>query len=148
MTHVPELARTLGLSPHPAGGWYRRIYTSPVPLPHPTGAGTRASATMIHYLLTPGEHYEWHKVESDEVWFWQRGGPLLLRTSPPGPAPGTVTEHLLTADPAPGADPCFHAVAAAGSWQRAEPATDREVLVSCVVTPGFDFADFALLRQR
>ncbi|WP_449480624.1 cupin domain-containing protein [Streptomyces avidinii] len=33
----------------------------------------------------------------------------------------------------------------AGHWQSACPAGDREVLVSCLVTPGFDFADFALL---
>ncbi|WP_435172204.1 cupin domain-containing protein [Actinacidiphila sp. bgisy145] len=147
MPHVPELARTLGLSPHPAGGWYRRIYTSPVPVRHPAGGGSRASATMIHYLLAPGGRNEWHNVASDEVWFWQHGGPLRLHTSPPGPAPTTVTEHLLTPDPPTGADPCFHLAVPAGSWQRAEPAADRDVLVSCVVTPGFDFADFALLSR-
>ncbi|BBA95769.1 hypothetical protein RVR_765 [Actinacidiphila reveromycinica] len=87
MPHVPELARALGLDPHPAGG------------------GTRASATVIHYLLAPGARYAWHHVASDEVWPWQQGGPLLLRTSPPGPAPSTVTEHLLTPDPEPGAAP-------------------------------------------
>jgi predicted cupin superfamily sugar epimerase len=29
-------------------------------------------------------------------------------------------------------------------WQSAEPAGDEPVLVSCVVSPGFDFADFTL----
>lgn len=29
-------------------------------------------------------------------------------------------------------------------WQQAEPATDRAVLVACVVSPGFVFADFSL----
>ncbi|MCC5582397.1 cupin domain-containing protein, partial [Microtetraspora sp. AC03309] len=29
-------------------------------------------------------------------------------------------------------------------WQRAKPRDDEPVLVSCVVVPGFDFADFAL----
>ena len=33
----------------------------------------------------------------------------------------------------------------AGHWQRAEPADDAEVLLACLVTPGFDFADFTLL---
>jgi hypothetical protein len=166
MTHVPELARTLGLSPHPEGGWYRRIYTSPVTVPHPSNDGTRASATLIHYLLAPGEHSRWHTVASDEVWLWNQGGPLLLQTSPPGPAPSTLTDHLLTPDPAsdPATEPpsgpalgttpvdrpgaCFHAVIPAGHWQRAEPAADREVLVTCMVTPGFDFADFTLLQKR
>jgi predicted cupin superfamily sugar epimerase len=33
----------------------------------------------------------------------------------------------------------------AGVWQAAAPATDQPVLVSCVVSPGFDFADFRLV---
>jgi predicted cupin superfamily sugar epimerase len=32
----------------------------------------------------------------------------------------------------------------AGYWQSAEPAGPEPVLVSCVVSPGFDFADFRL----
>ena len=31
----------------------------------------------------------------------------------------------------------------AGAWQAARP-VDEPVLVSCVVVPGFDFADFTL----
>jgi uncharacterized protein len=31
-----------------------------------------------------------------------------------------------------------------GRWQAARPAVGEEVLVSCVVAPGFDFADFTL----
>ncbi len=36
------------------------------------------------------------------------------------------------------------AVVPAGAWQSARPAGDTAVLVSCVVSPGFDFADFEL----
>jgi predicted cupin superfamily sugar epimerase len=32
----------------------------------------------------------------------------------------------------------------AGHWQRARPRGVEPTLVSCVVVPGFDFADFAL----
>ena len=32
----------------------------------------------------------------------------------------------------------------AGVWQAAEPAGGEPALVSCVVSPGFDFADFSL----
>jgi predicted cupin superfamily sugar epimerase len=31
-----------------------------------------------------------------------------------------------------------------GAWQAARPAGDEAVLVSCVVSPGFDFADFTM----
>jgi predicted cupin superfamily sugar epimerase len=31
-----------------------------------------------------------------------------------------------------------------GHWQRARPNGDQPCLVSCVVVPGFDFADFTM----
>ena len=34
-----------------------------------------------------------------------------------------------------------------GVWQRAEPAGGEEALVSCVVSPGFDFEDFRMLPE-
>ncbi|MFI5868062.1 cupin domain-containing protein [Streptomyces sp. NPDC051546] len=143
MTTQPETARILGLDPHPEGGWYRRIYTSPITLPHPTGTGERPSATLIHYLLGPGEQSRWHTVASDEIWLWRDGGPLVLYTSPPGPEPTTITEQHLGSHREPGSALQVHV--AAGHWQSARPVDDREVLVSCLVTPGFDFADFTLL---
>jgi len=36
------------------------------------------------------------------------------------------------------------ALVPAGTWQAAAPSTDAEVLVSCIVSPGFSFADFTL----
>jgi predicted cupin superfamily sugar epimerase len=56
------------------------------------------------------------------------------------PDPATVT---LGPDLAAGQTP-QHVVPGA-HWQSARPAGDQEVLVSCVVAPGFDFADFAVL---
>jgi uncharacterized protein len=32
----------------------------------------------------------------------------------------------------------------AGAWQAARPVGDEAVLVSCIVSPGFDFADFTM----
>jgi predicted cupin superfamily sugar epimerase len=40
-----------------------------------------------------------------------------------------------------------HVLVPPGVWQSARPAGENEVLVSCVVVPGFDFADFALLAD-
>ncbi|MFJ8229906.1 cupin domain-containing protein [Streptomyces sp. NPDC094448] len=146
MTPRPDTARLLDLRPHPEGGWYRRIYTSPVTLTLPAGRGERPSATLIHYLLAPGEESHWHTVAGDEIWLWHGGGPLTLRITPPGPAPTAPTvptEHLLGPHTAPGTT--LQALVPAGHWQSARPSEDRETLVSCLVTPGFDFADFTLL---
>lgn len=143
MNSASDTVRALDLNPHPEGGWYRRIYTSPLSVPHPTGHGRRPSATLIHYLLAPPERSQWHTVASDEIWLWRDGGPLSLSVSPPGPAPTTITEHLLGPRTSPGAE--LQVCVPAGHWQSACPAGSDEVLVSCLVTPGFDFADFTLL---
>lgn len=140
---VPPLARRLGLEPHPEGGWYRRIWAAPVVV-HPSGyPGERPTATAIHYVLGPGERSVWHRVRSDELWLWQGGGALSLWIADPGERsdgagirPEGGEEHRL------GPDDELSALVPGGSWQRAEPAGDHEVLVTCVVSPGFDFADF------
>jgi predicted cupin superfamily sugar epimerase len=103
----------------------------------------RRSATGIYFLLSPGEESVWHTVRSDEVWFWHRGGPLALVLGGGGdrPAAGeTITLGPLVED---GQVP--QALVPAGTWQAARPAGQEGVLVSCVVSPGFDFADFRTL---
>ena len=130
---VPPLARRLGLEPHPEGGWYRRIWAAPVVVHPPGYPGERPTATAIHYVLGPGERSVWHRVRSDELWLWQGGGPLSLWIAG---QPESGDEHRL------GPDDEVSALVPGGSWQRAEPAGDHEVLVTCVVSPGFDFADF------
>ncbi|SCK25163.1 hypothetical protein H181DRAFT_01932 [Streptomyces sp. WMMB 714] len=139
------LVDALGLQPHPEGGWFRETWRSGVPT-HPEGyGGERASATAIYFLLGPGEESRWHVVRSAEIWLWHAGSPLHLQLggdgAAPGDAPATVT---LGPDVASGHVP--QAVVPPDVWQRARPADrDGETLVSCVVSPGFDFADFRML---
>lgn len=53
-----------------------------------------------------------------------------------------ATTHVLGSDVSAGEEPQF--VVPPGHWQRATPRDDEPALVSCVVVPGFDFADFVL----
>jgi hypothetical protein len=144
------LVERLGLAPHPEGGWYGRIWESPVAL-NPHGyPGSRPTATAIHFLLHPGEESRWHVVRSDELWLWHRGAPLLLRLGGTGDSPGdTVDEMVLGADIAAGEAPAR--LVPGGTWQSAVPvpgsSTAEPTLVSCVVSPGFDFADFRIADQ-
>ena len=133
---VPATAARLGLEPHPEGGWFRRTWTSPVTVE--AAAGTRPAATCIHYLLEPGERSAWHVVTSDELWLWHGPGSLELQLGGDGAEPGEVTTVLL----GPGA--AAQGIVPAGTWQAARPASGEEVLVSCFVSPGFDFADWRL----
>ncbi len=134
MTDRPELIRALDLQPHPEGGWYRETWRSTVEF-NPEGYdGPRSSATAIYFLLLPGEQSAPHTVRSDEIWLWHRGGPLLLNIDGEEITLGPDVEH--------GQLP--QAVVPGGVSQSARPATDEYVLVSCIVAPGFDFADFRL----
>jgi predicted cupin superfamily sugar epimerase len=67
---------------------------------------------------------------------------LTLALGGDGPEPRPGTELRLGPDVTAGEHPQL--LVPAGVWQSARPAADREVLVSCVVVPGFDFADFTL----
>ena len=135
MTDLPSWADDLHLQPHPEGGWYVETYRHVDGVE--TAAGTRSLGTGIHFLLNPGESSAWHRVASDELWFHHRGGPLRLFLGGDGEEPADVVEHIL------GPDAAYQVLVPAGVWQAARPVGEA-VLVSCVVVPGFDFADFTL----
>jgi predicted cupin superfamily sugar epimerase len=131
---VPVRAEALHLEPHPEGGWYRRTWTSPSAVG--TSGGDRPAATLILFLLPPGEASAWHTVTSDEIWLWHGPDPVVLQLGGSAERPEAGERILLGPDRVQGHVP-------AGVWQRTLP-SDGETLVSCVVSPGFDFADFAL----
>lgn len=142
MTDRPQLAEQLDLRAHPEGGWFRETWRSAVTF-RPLGYdGERSAATAIYFLLCPGEESAWHVVRSDELWLWHAGGPLELRLGGSGAEPAETATITLGGDVADGHQP--QAVVPGGTWQRAIPAGSAPALVSCVVSPGFDFADFRL----
>lgn len=145
MARRSPLIDSLGLQPHPEGGWFRETWRSDVAL-NPEGyPGERASATAIYFLLGAGDESRWHVVRSAEIWLWHQGAPLHLQLGGEGETPDEgPTTLTLGPDVAGGQIP--QAVVPPRVWQRARP-VDREgeTLVSCVVSPGFDFADFRLL---
>lgn len=139
----PQTAEALDLVPHPEGGWYRQTWQAG-PAYRPEGyPASRAAATGIYFLLPAGRESCWHTVRSDELWLWHAGGPLTLRLGGTGDQPAGPVEVTLGPDLAAGQRP-QHLVPG-GYWQAAQPAGREEVLVSCVVAPGFDFADFRAL---
>jgi predicted cupin superfamily sugar epimerase len=134
----PPVAEALDLLPHPEGGWFRETWrTSTTVRAH---GGERSTATGIYFLLGVGEESMWHAVRSDELWLWHRGGPLELTLR--GDAPTEENTVVLGPDVENGQVP--QALVPGGVWQSARPAADQEVLVSCVVSPGFDPADFSV----
>ena len=127
------LIETLGLAPHPEGGWYRETWRAVAP------EGQRAAATAILFLLEAGQSSHWHKVDATELWLFHAGSPLRLCTAPGDEGP--VTEVRLGAAVLADEQPQLRIEP--DHWQAAE--ADRGwALVSCIVSPGFDFSGFTL----
>ena len=162
-----QMAASLGLEPHPEGGYYLETYRAAQTLQ--TARGERPASTAIIFLITAESVSRLHRLASDELWIYQGGLPLELVTIAPD---GTLQQRVLgdleeivrsrdhgvapTDDfpvglPEGSLDWLAQALVPAGSWQGARlaggphlPAQYAWALVSCVVTPGFDFADFEI----
>jgi uncharacterized protein len=145
MPKAEEWIGSLGLEPHPEGGWYRETYRSEGSWDFsgaPPFNGRRAYATSIHYLLGHGERSRLHRIHSDELWFFHAGSPLEVHQFSEREGYGCFT---LGGNPAGGE--VLHSWVPAGSWfgaRLAGPSSGGSfALVSCVVAPGFDFRDFS-----
>jgi predicted cupin superfamily sugar epimerase len=132
----------LRLEPHPEGGFYREVHRSAATVAPGDGRPQRAAITAIYYLLVAGTHSRWHRVRSDELWCFHAGDPLELFVAPDSLS--DVATTVLGPLDSPGQLVC---AVPGGHWQAARP-VGRHALVSCVVGPGFDFADFEMLRDN
>ena len=136
-----DIVASLGLQPHPEGGFFRELYRSPSRVQPLDARAERTALTTIYFLLPAGEVSRWHRVSSDEVWHFFEGDPLELFTL--DPSSGQRIRHLLGPVSSRLEPEC---VVPADTWQAAR-STGRFTLVGCVVGPGFDFADFEMLRD-
>jgi predicted cupin superfamily sugar epimerase len=139
-----HIAQDLGLRPHPEGGWFTETWRSDVSFSPEGYPGPRRAATAIYFLLHPGERSRWHVVRSDEIWLWHTGGTLALRLGGIGDQPDEIAAVEFTMGPDIPGGHRPQVVVPGGVWQSAEPLGAEPVLVSCVVSPGFDFADFRM----
>jgi predicted cupin superfamily sugar epimerase len=132
MSEADRIIETLGLIPHPEGGYYRQMFVDEVP-------GGRAHSTAIYYLLKAGEVSRAHRIDAAEVWHFYRGSPLELAIKPEG---GEITRHLLGAGLEAGERP--QVVVPPHVWQAARP-LGAYTLVGCTVAPGFLFETFEMV---
>jgi predicted cupin superfamily sugar epimerase len=157
-----QVVERLQLLPHREGGFFREVYRSQIPIETP--AGRRPLSTVILYLLTPENPSRFHRLRFDEVWLYHAGAPaemVLLEHEA-----GAVDIQVLGLDSpqvvVPGRSWMGARVLTEGQadwgggraperrWtpdRRANPDT-RWTLVSCVVSPGFDYADFEPGRKE
>ncbi|WP_137930652.1 cupin domain-containing protein [Mesorhizobium comanense] len=136
MNSSAEIIATLGLKPHPEGGWYAETFRD-------EAGGARGHSTAIYFLLERDQVSAWHRVrDAAEVWHFYAGAPLALSIwEEGGTRDNQVIEQVLGIELAAGERP--QVVVPAGWWQSAR-SLGEWTLVGCTVAPGFDFAAFEL----
>jgi uncharacterized protein len=135
--------KELQLLPHPEGGFYRETYRAdehiaPQHLPARFG-GRRSLCTAIYFLLRSQDISCLHRIKSDELWHFHAGSSLSLYTL----AAQGVNTYLLGSSPDRGES--LQVAIPANTWFGAKVnEANSYVLVSCTVSPGFDFQDFEM----
>ena len=75
-----EYIKSLGLLPHPEGGYFKEIHRSEGVVSQPNlplrYSGGRAYSTSIYYLLEGNDFSSMHRLDSDEQWFHIDGSAL------------------------------------------------------------------------
>ena len=127
-----EIIETLGLEPHPEGGWYRETWVA--------DTEPRAAGTCIYFLLEAHQTSHWHRVDSAEIWHWYAGSTMELHVH----NRGETRVSILGPDLAAGARPQL--IVPPHAWQKSVP-MDNWVLVGCTVSPGFEFERFELAPE-
>ena len=141
--NAEEVIRILGLNPHPAeGGYYRETYRSDEVMA--AGClpsrylGERSACTAIYYLITPYGPSRLHRLQTDEIFHFYMGDPVLMLQLDPNGGGKTV---LMGSDLRSGQVP--QVVVPRGHWQGMLLADGGSfALLGTTVAPGFSFDDF------
>jgi predicted cupin superfamily sugar epimerase len=141
MLDPERLIETLGLKPHPEGGFYVETFRADLQVDSHAHPAPRSASTAIYFLLRRQDFSAFHRVRSDELWHHYAGDPLELYLID---AHGALRVERLGLAFAAGERP--QALAPRDVLQAAAVAEGPHgfTLCGCTVAPGFDFADFEL----
>lgn len=135
---IEKLINDLNLTAHPEGGYYSETYRSEISLD-----GSRSIMTSIYFLLPSSHVSKFHRIKSDELWFFHLGSSLIIHSI----VDGKHIEFKLGNDFENGEYPQY-LVPGGTIFGSSVMKENSFALVSCVVAPGFDFDDFELLRYE
>ena len=136
---IQSIVAQLGLQPHPEGGFYRETYRS-----EKTLEGTeRQLITSIYFLLTGTNVSRFHRITSDECWYFHAGNPIVVHTLTPDGHTGFILGNDLKNGQLP-----FYLVPGGTIFGSCMLDDKGYALVSCAVAPGFDFSDFELFETE
>lgn len=138
----------LKLTPHPEGGYYKSSFQSREQLSdrelEVQFDGIRKLYTSIYFLLESTNVSHFHRLISDELWYFHAGSSLSIHVIHED---GNYEKLKLGLDLDKGEVP---QVLVPKNAIFGTNVTDERTfaLVGCMVSPGFDFQDFELFSQK
>ncbi|WP_027964967.1 cupin domain-containing protein [Halalkalibacillus halophilus] len=147
-TLVPEvLIDKLQLEPHPEGGFYNVTHVSEQKIKNEssqTEDQERALFTSIYFLLRSEDRSHFHRLKSDELWYYHGGSSLTVHMIG---LDGSYETKKVGMDVVNGEHP---QVLVPKGTIFGSTVDDPETfsLVGCMVAPGFDFNDFELFSEK
>ncbi|RXK17938.1 cupin domain-containing protein [Macrococcus sp. DPC7161] len=132
-----SLIRQLNLQPHPEGGYYHQTYISK------DSVGNRALFTSIYFLLESGNISHFHRIDADEMWYFQGGDSLTVHMILED---GTYQCVRVGLDVENGEVPQF-LVPKNTIFASTVEDNNQWSFVGCMVAPGFLFEKFELFTQ-
>lgn len=138
-----EWIHRLNLIRHPEGGFYHQSFIADEVI-RSESLDARQLYTSIYFLLESGDVSRFHRLKSDELWYYHTGSSLTVHTINPD---GTYRAAKLGLDIESGQRP---QVLIRGGTIFGATVDDASTysLVGCMVAPGFVFDDFELFERK
>jgi predicted cupin superfamily sugar epimerase len=131
----------LQLWPHPEGGYYKEVFRSRQKVLRFGANVPRRAFTSIYYLLEGNDFSGFHRIDSDEIWYFHKGSPLLIHVIDEQGAHTAI--ELSDTD-----NGNLSVTISAGLWFAVEiPSASGYALASCAVAPGFEFSEFEMAEK-
>lgn len=136
----------LNMISHQEGGYYKENEASnemiPVSDKELETQQVRRRWTSIYFLLRDGEVSNFHRLKSDELWYYHAGSSLTIYMITPE---GELITKELGLDIEKGEAP--QVLVPKGYIFGSAMNKQGYALVGCMVSPGFDFRDFELFER-
>ncbi len=140
MQDINAVIDSLELEPHPEGGFYRETHRARSLVKEANGSSKNAYSS-IYYLLSGRDFSAWHRIQSDETWFFHLGCDIAIHSF--------NSENELVSTQIGLESMQFQTTVPAGTWFAAKPVqAESFCLVSCVVGPAFTFTEFEMGQQQ
>ena len=137
-----EIVERLGLQEHPEGGFYKETYRSSQTIETDKNV-YRNISTAIYFLLENENKSLFHRIKSDELWFFHQGEALEIVFIKEG-----VLNTIILGNNLENGE-VVQSTIPANTWFASSVKNLKGYsFVSCTVAPGFDFADFELAKRE